>query len=292
MSEPEPTYETETADALEMLGKGYDSQPAAIIESPRKAMALSDAGLTDYQVWGWVKISAKFIAHIKRLKGAKLAIWQTIALSIDADGECKLSANEIAEITGYSRSEVLESQKELDEMGYLTVSKKSGKRNIYKPEFAARSSNSPTTEPKNDQSRKTTGPVLPLESAADQSSPSEVNSIPSYKELKELIKRKPDFLDGEIHFKLKPELIRRAVKQYFRINVDWETKYARQWIEWVVKEDITAEQMSRAAESWKANKLFNWQPPTLKGIFEKWDLLMESQPTTETQEAYRPRITA
>ena len=164
---------------------GNESQ-AATISPPRTIMALSDGGLIEYNVWGWVKISANFIKHIKKLKGAKLSIWQTMALSIDENGECSLSSNELAELTGYSRSEVIESQKELDGMGYLTVTKKSGKRNIYKPEFAARGYNSPTEEPvqKNDQSRKTTSPVPSLESASDQSSLSEEKSDPSIKRVK------------------------------------------------------------------------------------------------------------
>lgn len=183
----------------------YNSQPAAIIESPRTVLALSE-GLVDYKVWGWVKISAKFIAHIKRLKGAKLAVWQTMALSINEYGECELSAKELAEMTGYSRSEIIESQKELDEMGYLTVTKSNGKKNIYKPEFAARGENAPTSEPvqKNDQSRKTTSPVTPLETANDQSSPSEGNSDPSFNRVKRV--------NTAYHFENKPDMIAEWLK--------------------------------------------------------------------------------
>ena len=72
-----------------------NEQPAAIIESPRKVIALREKGLIEYQVWGWVKMSAKFLAHLKYLKGAKLAIWQCIALSIDETGKCKRTIKEI-----------------------------------------------------------------------------------------------------------------------------------------------------------------------------------------------------
>lgn len=167
MSENQPEYKV-------------SDQPAAIIESPRQVLALSETGLIDYRVWGWVKISAKFIAHIRKLKGAKLAVWQTMALSINEFGECELSAKELASMTGYSRSEIIESQKELDKMGYLSVTRSKGKMNIYKPEFAARGGNIPTDEPvqKNDQSSP------PFEFSGNQSSPSMEKSDPSFNRVK------------------------------------------------------------------------------------------------------------
>ncbi len=69
------------------MGAGYNEQPAVIIDPPRTVKALRDKGLIEYQVWGWVKKSAKFVAHIKILKGAKLAIWDTISLTIDESGK-------------------------------------------------------------------------------------------------------------------------------------------------------------------------------------------------------------
>jgi DNA-binding transcriptional ArsR family regulator len=186
-----------------------NEQPAAIIESPRKVKALQDNGLRDYQVWGWVKMSANFIKHIRILKGAKLSVWSVIALSIDESGFCNLSVPVIASLTDYSQSEVRETIKELDEMGYLSVTRSDGKKNIYDPEFVARSFNSPTSEPlqKNDPSRKTTPPVVTGTNSADPSSPAEENSVPTYKELKELIqektknmktKKNPDVMAREI----------------------------------------------------------------------------------------------
>lgn len=186
MTEEQSKYVTQSDvdDALEMIGKGYDDQqPAAIIESPRMVKALSDKGLVEYQAWGWVKTSAKFIGHIKKLKGAKLAIWQTVALSIDVTGTCPLSVNEIADLSGYSRSETIESLKELDEMGYLSTQKQVGRKSIYKPFFVARGASDPEEPTKNNPSRKTTRPVSSL---GYPSSPSERNARPSIKELKSI----------------------------------------------------------------------------------------------------------
>ena len=157
-----------------------NEQPAAIIESPRKVIALREKGLIEYQVWGWVKMSAKFLAHLKYLKGAKLAIWQCIALSIDETGKCKRTIKEIVELTDYSHTEVIESIKELEDAGYLSVSRLQ-KNNIYSPVFVARGEEKP---------KETL--VKKLESTPPyqyESSPSEENPVPSFKELKELIQK-------------------------------------------------------------------------------------------------------
>jgi len=88
-------------------------------------------------------------------------------------------------------------------------------------------------------------------------------------------KYKPDLVDLELS-KLPAKSIRQAVSEYFKLNTNWETKYNRQWMEWAVDAGITAEQIARAADTWRMDKQFNWQVPTLKGIFEKWQLLMEA----------------
>lgn len=95
---------------------------------------------------------------------------------------------------------------------------------------------------------------------------------------------KPDLLDAIIHFEQKPQSIRQAVKEYFKLNVNWDTKLNRQWMEWAVGENITPEQIKHAAEKWRSDRQFNWQVPTLKGIFEKWDLLMDSGSTNNLKE--------
>lgn len=94
---------------------------------------------------------------------------------------------------------------------------------------------------------------------------------------------KPDLLDMELS-KLPAMSIRKAIHEYFRLNVNWETKTARQWLEWAHGENITAEQIERAAQTWREDKAFNWQTPTLKGIFEKWQLLMDASKPIEQPE--------
>lgn len=166
MSEEQGTYNTQGDNAAE-------------IHPPKTIQVIQDKGLVEYRVWGWVKISAKFISHIKRLRGAKLSIWQVLACSIDENGKCSLTIKELCELTGYSHTEVLDSLKELDEMGYLSIDR-SGKKNLYTPEFAARGIDRNPSETLVKKLDST--PVYQVEST-----PLLEKSASSIKELKELI---------------------------------------------------------------------------------------------------------
>lgn len=252
--------------------ENYGDQPAAVIDPPRTIRALSEKGLVNYQAWGWVKMSAKFIAHIRKLKGAKLGVWQVIALSIDETGKCRKTIKEICELTDYSHTEVINSIRELQELGYLTV-QKDPKGNIYDPEFVARGELSPSDDV---VKKLDSTPVYQVESTpAIEKSPSSIKSI------KRVNMPKGDLVDLEIS-KLPAISIRKAISDYFKLNTNWETKYNRQWMEWAVETGITAEQIARAADIWRTDKQFNWQVPTLKGIFEKWQMLIEAAPVVET----------
>ena len=92
----------------------------------------------------------------------------------------------------------------------------------------------------------------------------------------ENISPKGDLVDAMLLYEQKPASIRQAIKEYFKLNVNWETKTARQWMEWAVGENITPDQLARAADLWRKDKQFNWQVPSLKGIFEKWPMLTAS----------------
>ena len=156
------------------------NQPAAIIDPPRNVKAISESGTVNYQVWGWVKLSAKFIYHIKRLKGARLAIMMTLALSVDEAGKCKRTIKQLCELTDYSHTEVISSLKELDEMGYITV-QRDARGNIYDPEFVARGEQSPSDDvvKKLESTGLDSTPVYRVES-----SPAEENAVPSIKRVK------------------------------------------------------------------------------------------------------------
>lgn len=154
----------------------YTTENAVEIHPPKQINVLRESGLAEYKVWGWVKLSTQFIYHVRKLKGAKLSIWNVIALMIDENGECKLTIKELQELTDYSHTEIINSLREMDEMGYLSIDR-SGKKNLYKPEFSARGENNPTGTVKKLDST----PVYQVESTPSLEKPHY-----SIKELKEL----------------------------------------------------------------------------------------------------------
>ncbi len=83
-----------------------------------------------------------------------------------------------------------------------------------------------------------------------------------------------DLVDAMLKYQKPVQTIRQAIHEYFRFNVNWETKTARQWMEWATGEQITPEQIQSAADMWRSDKRFNWSTPTLQKIFEQWPALM------------------
>lgn len=186
---------------------------AAIIERPRTVHAVGEQGLEDYQLYGWVKMSAKFCSHIKRLRGAKLSIWLCLALNIDEDGECKLTQKEICEMTGYSHTEVIDSINEIDIMGFLSVDR-GGKKNLYRPVFVSKGKgNSPGKETLVKKLDSTPADSL-------ESSPSLEDSVPTS------IKKKKDIVDGILEMQnplqTKERQAINAFEQAFGITRPWE----------------------------------------------------------------------
>lgn len=122
---------------------------------------------------------------------------------------------------------------------------------------------------------QTDGVTRPVSKDDHPSSFSNINSGSSFNRVKRVNTPKGDLVDLELS-KLPAISIRKAISDYFKLNTNWDTKYNRQWMEWAVETKITAEQIERAADTWRSDKQFNWQVPTLKGIFEKWQMLMEA----------------
>lgn len=80
-----------------------------------------------------------------------------------------------------------------------------------------------------------------------------------------------DLVDAELKYKLGPKSIRDAIATHFKLTPNWEAKYNRQFMEWALDGGgVTAEKVQEAANTWRSDKRFNWQVPTLKGIQEHW----------------------
>jgi hypothetical protein len=96
---------------------------------------------------------------------------------------------------------------------------------------------------------------------------------------------KPDAVDLELS-KLGPKALRDAFRDHFRLTPNWETKSARQFMQWSLDEQITPEQIKAGADIWGSDKRFNWSHPTLKSIQEQWYRLMDA--VTEAQQNVIP----
>lgn len=110
-------------------------------------------------------------------------------------------------------------------------------------------------------------------------------AMPKTDETKAGYKTSPDLLDGVMKYETKPQMIKNAMHEHFRLNVKGGNKFEREWLEWAVAENITAEQIKGAADLWKNDKRFNWQVPTLKAIYEKWPMLVTKEPQ---ERKYKP----
>lgn len=252
MSEEQADY---LADALEMIG----------IVEPKQIIT---------EVSGFIPVFEVVLHHYKDYMTALVfgRMWQYCGMS---DGVCKASLERIGKDIEVSAVTVMRHAEKLVADGYLidTTPNRRNAPHVYmdgrKVEMKSRFSAGMT-----------------------ESKPTVINSKPTVIN-SQLIKQdntnikqlaagaaKPDLLDAELHYNLKPTSIRQAVKEYFKLNVNWETKMARQWMEWAVGENVTPEQVARAADLWRSDKQFNWQVPTLKGIFEKWPMLNEERPDT------------
>jgi len=235
------------------------NQPAAIIDPPRNVKAISESGTVNYQVWGWVKLSAKFIYHIKRLKGARLAIMMTLALSVDEAGKCKRTIKQLCELTDYSHTEVISSLKELDEMGYITV-QRDARGNIYDPEFVARGEQSPSDDvvKKLESTGLDSTPVYRVES-----SPAEENAVPSIKRVKRVNtaflrdeQERPDKVAEMLAMSNFPGAKREtridAILSYLAVSLRLTTT-AKEWREFAKMIDD-----KREAHGWQVEQFVKW----------------------------------
>jgi len=100
-------------------------------------------------------------------------------------------------------------------------------------------------------------------------------------EPKKIAAKRGDPIDGILDYHLKPKAIKDAIRDYFKLTPNYETKFNREFMQWAVLENITPEQIKSAAQLWGNDKRFNWSVPTLKGIWEHW---LELVPRPSRQE--------
>jgi hypothetical protein len=131
----------EIEEGLELL----HGIPVVELQAPADQIIETEAGdLEVAQSLGWVKFSAAFrLNMLRKLKGAKLAVFICICLHINERGQAFPGLETIAEETGYDRDTVMGIIPELEGiLGLLDVFRRKGAKNIYRPAFAARGARS------------------------------------------------------------------------------------------------------------------------------------------------------
>jgi phage replication O-like protein O len=95
---------------------------------------------------------------------------------------------------------------------------------------------------------------------------------------------------GKIKAQLsRTDQIKNALRDHFKLTPRWSSKFDREWLEWALSENMTAEQIKTAAQLWGSDKRFNWTVPTLKGIAEHWLELIGSGFMPQQQASTGPK---
>ncbi|MCC7117842.1 MAG: helix-turn-helix domain-containing protein [Anaerolineales bacterium] len=245
MTEEQSKYQT---DALEMFGKGYNQD-----EIPHKEFTSTLSGFTPAP-----DVLIQKFGHVTALVWGR--VWRFCQM---ADGVCRAKLENMASSLGMSERTLIRHLDNLCSHGYLTdltpdirnkphIYADTGKIKIkVSVEAGVTLSHSTVTESHREGDRE------------------------SVEESIKKVNKKLDTVDFELS-KLPLMSVRKAINECFRLNVNWETKQAKQFIEWANQENVTPDQIQKAADVWWSDKTFNWQAPTLKGIFEKWQMLMDA----------------
>jgi hypothetical protein len=128
-------YTTETQEALDMLGKGYEDQPAVVVEPPRRRIERRGKQMMEVEEAAYVKFSTEFKAELADLDVYALKVFIYIGLSINFEtGTAFPGVRKIAKETKMNKDTVAKAIEELEEKGFLRVRRKDGSSNVYKPE--------------------------------------------------------------------------------------------------------------------------------------------------------------
>jgi hypothetical protein len=268
MTEEQQEYITE---AIDMLGKGYE--PTIEIEAPRKVTTRRGGKLLEEDRPAFVKIYTDFKQELKDIKGDDLKVWLYLALSVNRfTDDARPGLRKIAEDTGLAVNTVQGCLDRLEESNLLDIERKDGKRNVYRPSDYV-------SAKKETVSNFDTVPQTVSKSEATVSNSNKTVSTQYRKtaqpEEPDTLTRERDLLDATIDFHIKPSAIKEAVKSYFKLTPNWETKFNREFLQWAIQENASPEQIQHAAQVWGRDKRFNWSHPNLKGIQEHWLKLIE-----------------
>jgi DNA replication protein DnaD len=120
---------------LDMLGKGYEDQPSVVVEPPRRRIERRGKQMLEVEEAAFVKFSTEFKAELADLDVYALKVFIYIGLSINFEtGTAYPGVRKIAKETNMNKDTVAKAIEELEGKGFLTVLRRDGASNIYKPE--------------------------------------------------------------------------------------------------------------------------------------------------------------
>lgn len=269
MSEQVPEY---LNDVMEMMGRGYE-QPTVVIEPPRTIITRQNGRMVEVEEPAWVKFSTDFKTELKTLDEYSLKVFLYIGLSVNwKTGTAWPGLRKIATDTGMDKDTAAKAVANLEKLEFLTIQKREGDSNIYKPvRYISIGTVPPEGTPPSDES----GELSLQTPELSHESPVKMHNKNNKKE-QDIISSANKEVDYILQITLSPKAIQDAIRDHFRLTPRWESKYERQWMQWAIDEaKVTPEQIKVASEVWRSDKRFNWSIPTLKGIHEHWLELTE-----------------
>lgn len=125
----------ELEEGLAMFGKGYEDQPSVVVEPPRRRIERRGKQMMEVEEAAFVKFSTAFKSELADLDVYALKVFIYIGLSINFEtGTAFPGVRKIAKDTRMNKDTVAKAIEELEEKGFLQVSRRDGASNVYKPE--------------------------------------------------------------------------------------------------------------------------------------------------------------
>jgi hypothetical protein len=262
MSEEPGIYNTDTADAMEMLGKGYD-HPAVTIEPPSVAMELRGREFREVEKPAFVKISTGFKVRLKEVDEIALKVWLFIALSVNRySGRANPGLRTISEETGLAINTIRAAIERLEKKyDLLTVNREERRYNIYEPRAFVSANRSEPVSP-DDTDAQTVSVEGQSVSVEGQSVSARVilNQSNKSNQIGGNPKKKGDILDGMIALSQehRPELeMRERFEKALSLSPDWDRHAPRDSWErfdaWLVEKALAGQPIELWAKWWKAD---------------------------------------
>jgi hypothetical protein len=261
---------TDTADALEMLGRGYHDEPATVIEPPRKTLRRKKGEVfAEHESPAWIKFSTVFKDELIDLSGNALKVWVFIALSMDYQGQAFPGVMTISAGVGLSHPTVLAAIHELENAHMLTVKREHRHVNLYtiSNEFAAVGKTSIKNLSSNPEFDESETHFDEKDSRFDESGVSSNKNNKNEQEIraarvkKSAAQKRGDVLDGMIHYSQehRPEIeMRERFERCLGLSPAWDKHAPRDTWEgfdaWLVERDAAGQPIEDWARWWKADE--------------------------------------